>query len=57
LLVWPTADFVISEYAEVMELCLYLGLLLFSWLNLRRLWQVRPELGISDAPHSVPRGP
>jgi hypothetical protein len=57
MLVWPTADFVISEYAEVMELCLYLGLLLFSWLNLRRLQQAYPELSISDAAHNVPRGP
>ncbi len=57
LLVWPTPDFVVSEYAEVMELCLYLGLLLFCWLNLRRLRQARPEPGFSDVPHSLPRGP
>ena len=57
LLVWPTADFVISEYAEVMELCLYLGLLLFSWLNLRRLRQARLALGVWDLPHRVPRRP
>ena len=40
-----------------MELCLYLGLLLFSWLNLRRLRQTSPGVGISDAPHSVPGRP
>jgi len=57
LLVWPAADFVVSEYAEVMELCLYLGLLLFTWLNLRRLRQASPGVGIPDAAHSVPRGP
>ena len=57
LLVWPTPDFVISEYAEVMELCLYLGLVLFCWLNLRRLQQPRLGLGVRNLPHRVPRRP
>lgn len=41
LFVWPAADYGISEYSEVMELCLYLGLALFSWFNVRRPQQRR----------------
>ena len=44
LLVWPAADYGISEYSEVMELCLYLGLALFCWLNVRRLFQHRASV-------------
>jgi hypothetical protein len=29
--------FVITEFNELAELCLYFGLLAFAWLNLRRL--------------------
>ena len=57
LLIWPEPTFVLSEYGEAMELCLYLGLTVFCWLNLRRLRQQRPELGDRDLPHSVPRRP
>lgn len=42
LLVWPSPDYGISEYGEVMELSLYLGLALFTWFNLRRLLPARP---------------
>ncbi|MDQ0768122.1 hypothetical protein QF031_000871 [Pseudarthrobacter defluvii] len=42
LLVWPSPDYGISEYGEVMEFSLYLGLALFCWLNLRRLLVTRP---------------
>lgn len=42
LLVWPSPDYGISEYGEVMELSLYLGLALFCWFNLRRLVWARP---------------
>lgn len=41
LLVWPAPDYGISEYGEVMELSLYLGLALFCWFNLRRLMVAR----------------
>ncbi|WP_457945879.1 hypothetical protein ACTAQI_11115 [Pseudarthrobacter sp. alpha12b] len=41
LLVWPTPDYGISEYGEVMEFSLYLGLALFCWFNLRRLLLTR----------------
>ncbi len=33
------AVFVITEFSELTELCLYFGLLVFAWLNLRRLRQ------------------
>ena len=42
LLVWPSPDYGISEYGEVLELSLYLGLALFTWFNLRRLLLTRP---------------
>ncbi|NUT69653.1 hypothetical protein [Pseudarthrobacter sp. C4D7] len=42
LIVWPAPDYGISEYGEVMELSLYLGLALFCWFNLRRVVPVRP---------------
>ena len=44
LLVWPAADYGISEYSEVMEFCLYLGLALFCWLNVRRLLHHRSSV-------------
>jgi hypothetical protein len=34
--------FIITEFSEVTELCLYFGLLVFAWLNLRLVWQERP---------------
>ena len=36
---YPHLAFPITEFSEVTELCLYFGLLLFAWLNLRRLPQ------------------
>jgi hypothetical protein len=35
--------FVITEFNELTELCLYFGLVVFAWLNLRRLRQERTE--------------
>ncbi|MBD1540333.1 hypothetical protein HC749_19500 [Arthrobacter sp. S13_S34] len=55
LLFWPEPTFVISEYGEVMELCLYLGLALFCWFNLRLLWQQRLGPGGRDVPDRVDR--
>lgn len=55
LLVWPTPTFVLSEYAEAMELCLYLGLAMFCWFNLRRLQQPLPSPGVPDIPRRVSR--
>jgi hypothetical protein len=57
LLVWPTPTYVISEYAEAMELCLYLGLALFCWFNLRLLRQPQPGPAVKDLPRRVPRRP
>jgi hypothetical protein len=42
LVVWPDTDFIVVKYGEAPELCLYFGLLLFSWLSLRRLRQEHP---------------
>jgi hypothetical protein len=42
LLVWPAPDYGVAEFAEVIELSLYLGLALFCWFNLRRLLVARP---------------
>ena len=42
LLVWPSPDYGISEYGEVLEFSLYLGLALFCWFNLRRLLLTGP---------------
>ncbi|TLM85782.1 hypothetical protein [Pseudarthrobacter sp. NamE5] len=55
LLIWPQPALVISEYGEVMELCLYLGLALFCWFNLRLLRQPQPEAGAGDAPRRMHR--
>jgi hypothetical protein len=44
LLLWPSPDYGVSEYAEVMEFCLYLGVALFCWFNLRRLSPGRPAV-------------
>jgi hypothetical protein len=38
-LYYPRAIFIITEFSELAELCLYFGLLLFAWLNLRHLQQ------------------
>ena len=37
LLIWPGTDFMVVKFGEGPELCLYIGLLVFAWLNLRRL--------------------
>ncbi|WP_258803014.1 hypothetical protein [Pseudarthrobacter sp. NS4] len=55
LLVWPTPNYVISEYAEAMELSLYMGLALFCWFNLRLLRQPQLEPGARDARRRVHR--
>jgi hypothetical protein len=48
LLIWPEPTFVISEYAEAMELSLYLGLAMFCWFNLRLLRKPEPEPGARE---------
>lgn len=55
LLIWPTPTFVVSEYAEAMELSLYFGLAMFCWFNLRRLRQPELEPGARDARRRVHR--
>ncbi|TLM74576.1 hypothetical protein [Pseudarthrobacter sp. NamB4] len=55
LLIWPEPTFVISEYGEVMELCLYLGLALFCWFNLRLLRRPQLEAETGDAPRRLHR--
>ncbi|MFJ6375349.1 hypothetical protein ACIQH9_06435 [Pseudarthrobacter oxydans] len=57
LLIWPEPTFVISEYGEVMELCLYLGLAVFCWLNLRLLRQLEPAPGVQNLSRPLPRRP
>ena len=49
LLIWPEPTFVISEYAEAMELSLYLGLAMFCWYNLRLLREPQPGTGRNQA--------
>jgi hypothetical protein len=56
LLIWPEPTFLISEYGEAMELCLYLGLALFCWFNLRLLRQ-QPARAARDLPRRVHRTP
>jgi hypothetical protein len=36
---YPQRAFIITEFSELTELCLYFGLLVFAWLNLRHLQQ------------------
>jgi hypothetical protein len=55
LLIWPEPTFVISEYAEAMELCLYFGLAMFCWFNLRLLREPQPEAGIRSQPRGLHR--
>ncbi|PNI10459.1 hypothetical protein CXX84_03090 [Arthrobacter sp. AFG7.2] len=55
LLIWPEPTFVISEYAEAMELCLYLGLAMFCWFNLRLLRQPQAEPGLRTERRRVHR--
>lgn len=57
LLIWPEPTFVLSEYGEVMELCLYLGLAVFCGLNLRLLQQRQPAPGVRDLSRPTPRSP
>jgi hypothetical protein len=38
-LFYPDRAFIITEFSELTELCLYFGLLIFAWLSLRRLRQ------------------
>jgi hypothetical protein len=53
LLIWPEPTFVISEYAEAMELSLYFALAMFCCFSLRLLRQPRPVL--RDLPSRVHR--
>lgn len=55
LLIWPEPTFVVSEYAEAMELSLYFGLAMFCWFNLRLLRQPRPEPGVRNQSRGVHR--
>jgi hypothetical protein len=38
----PHLAYAITKFSEVTELCLYFGLLVFGWLNLRRLRSAHP---------------
>ena len=40
---YPHLIFYITKFSEVTELCLYFGLVVFAWLNLRRLHQEYPS--------------
>jgi hypothetical protein len=42
-LIWPGTDFTVVKFGEAPELCLYFGLLMFAWLNLRHLRVTRRE--------------
>jgi len=37
IVVWPDTDFTVVKFGEAPELCLYFGLVLFAYFNLRRL--------------------
>jgi len=37
LLIWPDTDFTVVKFGEAPELCLYFGLMMFAYLNMRRL--------------------
>jgi len=43
VLIWPGTDFMVVKFGEAPELCLYFGLLVFAWANLRRLRVTRQE--------------
>jgi hypothetical protein len=37
IFIWPDTHFIVVTYGEAPELCLYFGLVVFAWLNFRRL--------------------
>jgi hypothetical protein len=50
ILIWPGTDFTVVKFGEAPELCLYFGLLVFTWLNLRRLGLTKRAAVASVAP-------
>jgi hypothetical protein len=42
-LYFPDKVFIITEFSELTELCMYFALLVFAWLNLRRLRQASEQ--------------
>lgn len=40
---FPKFIFHITKFSEVTELCLYFGVMVFAWLNLRQLQKIAPE--------------
>ncbi|MBK9715311.1 MAG: hypothetical protein IPO81_29080 [Kouleothrix sp.] len=46
--VWPSTNFIVVKYGEAPELCLYLGLMVFAWLNLRRFRPVTAPVAASE---------
>jgi len=50
ILIWPGTDFTVVKFGEAPELCLYFGLLVFTWLNLRRLGVTKRAAVASVAP-------
>jgi hypothetical protein len=52
--IWPDTHFIVVTYGEAPELCLYFGLVVFAWLNLRRL---RYATGVSVNHVTLPSAP
>jgi hypothetical protein len=48
LVVWPDTDYTVVKFGEAPELCLYFGLVLFAYFNLRRLQVAQPD-ALADA--------
>jgi hypothetical protein len=48
LLVWPGTNYTVVKFGEVPELCLYFGLMMFAWLNLRQL-RVEERASVANA--------
>jgi hypothetical protein len=52
LLVWPGTDFTVVKFGEAPELCMYFGLLIFAYLNMRRLREVDRSVVTNTMPVS-----
>lgn len=50
LFFWPETQFIVVKFGEAPELCLYFGLFMFTYLNLRRLTQARDVSAMNTAP-------
>ena len=52
-LIWPETDFMVVKFGEAPELCLYIGLLVFAWLNMRHLRQAADEKNVAQVASPV----